>query len=191
VRLTGTLQSWNDARGFGFIGPTHGGAEIFVHISALPRDGSRPTVGETLTYELGRGKNGQPQAINVLRQAVGPPSKRQPAPYRKPTRQRSFLSRVIGVALLGAIGVYAYSQYQGGISSYAGRSQGLVSQPAEPVAPQVAADGFSCDGRTHCSQMRSCSEAKYFLKNCPGTQMDGNHDGVPCEQQWCTSPFAK
>jgi hypothetical protein len=39
--------------------------------------------------------------------------------------------------------------------------------------------------------MTSCTEAKFFLKYCPGTQMDGNHDGVPCEQQWCTSMFAK
>jgi hypothetical protein len=33
--------------------------------------------------------------------------------------------------------------------------------------------------------MKSCAEATYFLRNCPGTQMDGNNDGVPCEQQWC------
>ncbi|MDM0034878.1 excalibur calcium-binding domain-containing protein [Variovorax sp. J22P271] len=46
-------------------------------------------------------------------------------------------------------------------------------------------------GRKLCSQMTSCSEAKFFLKNCPGTRMDGNHDGVPCEQQWCTSFLAK
>ena len=44
---------------------------------------------------------------------------------------------------------------------------------------------FQCDGRTHCSQMTSCEEATFFLKNCPGTKMDGNNDGVPCEQQWC------
>jgi hypothetical protein len=47
------------------------------------------------------------------------------------------------------------------------------------------ASSYRCDGRTHCSQMRSCEEATYFLKNCPGTKMDGNYDGVPCEQQWC------
>jgi hypothetical protein len=35
------------------------------------------------------------------------------------------------------------------------------------------------------------TEAKYFLKNCPDTKMDGNNDGTPCEQQWCTSPFVK
>lgn len=42
-----------------------------------------------------------------------------------------------------------------------------------------------CDGRTYCSQMTSCAEARYFLANCPGVKMDGNHDGVPCEMQWC------
>jgi len=50
---------------------------------------------------------------------------------------------------------------------------------------------YRCDGRTYCSQMRSCSEAKFFLANCPGVKMDGNRDGTPCEQQWCTHPFAK
>jgi len=33
--------------------------------------------------------------------------------------------------------------------------------------------------------MRSCDEAKYFLKNCPMVAMDGDSDGVPCEDQWC------
>jgi len=44
---------------------------------------------------------------------------------------------------------------------------------------------FKCDGRTHCSHMTSCEEATFFLNNCPGTKMDGNNDGVPCEKQWC------
>lgn len=51
--------------------------------------------------------------------------------------------------------------------------------------PPQASAVFSCDGRTHCSQMTSCAEATYFLQNCPGVKMDGNNDGVPCEQQWC------
>jgi hypothetical protein len=28
------------------------------------------------------------------------------------------------------------------------------------------------------------AEAQFFLKNCPDTKMDGNHDGEPCEQQF-------
>ena len=42
-----------------------------------------------------------------------------------------------------------------------------------------------CDGRTRCSQMTSCEEATFFIKNCPDTQMDGDNDGIPCESQWC------
>lgn len=63
-----------------------------------------------------------------------------------------------------------------------------TAAPAAPpaaVAPAPADPKFSCDGRTHCSQMRSCSEATYFLQHCPNAQMDGNNDGVPCERQWC------
>jgi micrococcal nuclease len=63
---------------------------------------------------------------------------------------------------------------------------------AAAVAPKVAAvspaaPAFRCDGRTYCSQMQSCAEATYFLKNCPGVKMDGNGDGVPCEKQWCNA----
>ncbi|WP_416376596.1 excalibur calcium-binding domain-containing protein [Marinobacter sp. LV10R520-4] len=49
----------------------------------------------------------------------------------------------------------------------------------------MSSQQFSCDGRTYCSQMTSCSEATYFLRSCPNTKMDGNNDGVPCERQWC------
>ncbi len=45
---------------------------------------------------------------------------------------------------------------------------------------------FSCDGRQHCSQMRSCDEATHFIRNCPDTRMDGDNDGVPCESQHCS-----
>ena len=44
---------------------------------------------------------------------------------------------------------------------------------------------YRCDGRTYCSQMTSCDEATFFINNCPGTKMDGDHDGIPCESQWC------
>lgn len=56
---------------------------------------------------------------------------------------------------------------------------------ATPVLSTQPASNFSYDGRTHCSQMTSCAEATYFTNYCPNTKMDGNHDGVPCEQQWC------
>lgn len=40
---------------------------------------------------------------------------------------------------------------------------------------------FRWDGRQHCSQMNSRAEAEFFIKNCPDTKMDGDNDGIPCE----------
>lgn len=54
---------------------------------------------------------------------------------------------------------------------------------ADETPPATATQ--RCDGRTMCSQMTSCAEATWFLNHCPGVKMDGNHDGVPCERQWC------
>lgn len=206
MQRTGTLRTWHDDRGFGFIAPTAGGRELFVHISAFPRDGSRPVEGESLSYELGRGKDGQPAAVRVFRQALGKPatypSKRQ-APAASGPRRSGFASSVLVLVLIVAVGVYGYTQFR----NRAHRQQfadaapsPIPAEPAAPAAPAIAPERptqqpasaqFRCDGRTHCSQMTSCSEAKFFLNNCPGTQMDGNHDGIPCEQQWCTSPLAK
>lgn len=58
------------------------------------------------------------------------------------------------------------------------------SAPRPPVAAAPAGP-YRCDGRIHCSQMSSCAEATWVLQHCPGTQMDGDRDGIPCETQWC------
>jgi len=67
------------------------------------------------------------------------------------------------------------------------KSTTALPSPSKPEssAPASLPSPFRCDGRKHCSQMTSCDEAKYFLKNCPNVQMDGEGDGVPCEKQWC------
>jgi hypothetical protein len=70
------------------------------------------------------------------------------------------------------------------------RTTGTTLIPESPAKLRSSPSGapaqrFTCDGRTHCSHMTSCAEAKYFLANCPNVKMDGDHDGIPCEQQWC------
>jgi hypothetical protein len=60
------------------------------------------------------------------------------------------------------------------------------TQSSKSVDSFAARQTYSCDGRKHCSQMTSCAEATYFLRNCPGTEMDGDNDGEPCESQWCS-----
>lgn len=184
MRIEGTLAKWNDDRGFGFINPTNGGPEVFVHISVFPKDGRRPTIGERLTFEIETDGAGKKRARNLLcpdRPATRPV--RPAAPRRHKEEKRSLLGRITPLFVVIALASYGYDKY-------AHRTAPLPAA-SSVSADQTAPSPFRCDGRTHCSQMTSCSEATYFLRNCPNVQMDGNHDGVPCEQQWCTSPFAR
>ncbi len=188
MRIEGKLTRWNDDRGFGFITPLHGGQEIFVHISAFPKDGVRPSIGEKLSFEIETDVSGKKQAKYVFcpeRPAVKSPS---PAPSRRPVSYQrkerpGFFARAIPLLVVVGLGVYGYNEYNR-------RAAPSPQNFAMPEA-QASSQRYTCDGRTHCSQMTSCAEATYFLRNCPGVKMDGNNDGVPCEQQWCASGFAK
>ena len=71
MRTHGTLTKWNDDRGFGFITPASGGAELFVHVSVFPRDGGRPTIGEVASYEIETGTDGKTRAVKILRPGQG------------------------------------------------------------------------------------------------------------------------
>ena len=53
--LTGKLGRWITTADSAPLRRETAAASLFVHISAFPNGGSRPTVGETLTYEPGRG----------------------------------------------------------------------------------------------------------------------------------------
>lgn len=61
-------------------------------------------------------------------------------------------------------------------------ASGSNSVPKTQLTEQKS---YHCDGRTRCSQMKSCEEATFFIKNCPDTKMDGDNDNIPCESQWC------
>jgi uncharacterized membrane protein YsdA (DUF1294 family)/cold shock CspA family protein len=65
VRSTGTLVTWNDERGFGFLDPGDGERQVFVHISGFPRDASRPEEGVSYTFELESMRDGRTKAVHV------------------------------------------------------------------------------------------------------------------------------
>jgi hypothetical protein len=99
------------------------------------------------------------------------------------------MKRLIMIAILGVLAWQGYTKY-GSSRDAPARSQELTeteeSRSGRSRHAEVAiASRFKCDGRTYCSQMTSCAEATFFLKNCPGVKMDGNNDGIPCERQWC------
>ena len=61
----GTLISWNDERGFGFITPLAGGKQIFVHIKAFSNRNRRPDINQVVTYTLSTDNKGRPCASKV------------------------------------------------------------------------------------------------------------------------------
>lgn len=92
------------------------------------------------------------------------------------------MKRLVLIVLIALLGWNAYQRF----GKTGAEPDGLPSSFAGNLnTPSAASTSFKCDGRVYCSQMTSCAEATYFLKNCPGTKMDGNNDGVPCEKQWC------
>lgn len=172
MRLVGKLTSWNDEKGFGFITPSNSPQQLFVHISAFPRDEQRPSINEFLSYEAEVGKNGKPQAVRVQRLANS--SSRKRTTKGKSVNVTSILLVAVVVVTVGFAARSYFSRY----SHRLDLEQGKIDQALIPAG---------CDGRTMCSQMTSCSEAKWFINNCPLTKMDGDHDGVPCESQWCSN----
>ncbi len=61
----GTVKWFNDQKGYGFVTPENGGADLFVHFSAIQGEGFKTlTEGQTVEFEETQGQKG-PQASNV------------------------------------------------------------------------------------------------------------------------------
>ena len=62
---TGTVKWFNESKGFGFITPSDGSKDVFVHFSAIASEGFRTlTEGQQVKFELTQGPKG-PSAANV------------------------------------------------------------------------------------------------------------------------------
>lgn len=63
---SGTVKWFNNAKGFGFIEPTEGGDDIFVHYSAIKADGYKTlSEGQAVTYQAEQGPKGF-HAVEVI-----------------------------------------------------------------------------------------------------------------------------
>lgn len=131
MRLEGVIRAWNDERGFGFIVPSHGGPEVFVHIQSMRHAVPRPSTNQAVTYAITMGPNSKPRAKDVAlvapagKATAGPnptsstqanqrakpavPSRtpRQAQPQRRRSSNlSSWLALAIGAAVVGSAYVW-------------------------------------------------------------------------------------
>ena len=176
MRTQGKITHWNGQKGYGFITPSKGEKQVFVHISSFKTRHPTPRVNQLVDFSLSEDKQGRPCAVNVAG-----PGDQTPKLIKGGNPSWSFKSFAMLVVVIIIAAALAYSRYE---KSRSGPAMPLNASDPSPSISKPPSN-FRCDGRTHCSDMTSCAEAKFFIQNCPNTKMDGYGDGVPCESQWC------
>jgi uncharacterized membrane protein YsdA (DUF1294 family)/cold shock CspA family protein len=101
MQYQGRISSWKDDRGFGFIAPSHGGDQVFVHISSFTNRAQRPSGNEIVTYLLAMDAQGRPIAQQVS--FVGDRAQR---PVSHSTRKvRALLIAALFLTVVGSFSV--------------------------------------------------------------------------------------
>lgn len=191
--IEGIVKTYNTDRGFGFIQCDDNRKDIFFHISDFPNKHQLPRIGEKLKFYVDLSDR-KPRAKNIIRlemkSAQPDSSGRAQSTKRKAQKNKGFnlVNFFIGAAIV-AIFISVFVPFVSGIYTREKLKREPVNSPESMRISSKSSinnptSNYRCDGRTHCSQMKSYEEAVYFINNCPGTEMDGDGDGEPCERQF-------
>lgn len=66
MAIKGRVKKWNADKGFGFIRPLDGGADLFFHVSALHDRTLLPQINQMVTYEPATDRDNRPRAEGVV-----------------------------------------------------------------------------------------------------------------------------
>ncbi|WP_348946130.1 cold shock domain-containing protein [Chitinibacter sp. FCG-7] len=183
MAMQGKVIKWNDDRGFGFVQQNGQTAEIFAHISEFSPRGVRPSIGDIVTFDVKSTGSKGPKAVAI--RFVGDKGFERGRTSRHQHEKKS-TGGVVGALLsLGLIVGIAYFVYQSFFSGMSPERALAVDRANGVITTTTTVSQFTCGSKSHCSEMNSCEEAVFYLNNCPGTIMDGDGDGKPCEEQLC------
>lgn len=175
MRLQGKIIEWNDERGFGFIVQNGASARTFVHVSEFRKSRGRPLLGSLVTYEIRRDDKDRLQAKAAELMGANSPTQ---------ISAGEFASAIVGLALLLMLmlGYVGYVRLSNPGSTISASAYKIVS--ARDALRSHSE--FQCEPEKNtCSKMTSCAEALFHQERCKVPDMDGDRDGIPCEQQWC------
>ncbi len=190
ARSKGTLKKWFEEKGFGFISPDKGSKDLFIHVSAFDRDiPRRPKVGDIIFYHVHTDKNGKTKAVDAAIEGAEPIVRiKSPKPkqyYKKRGRNNGWRFLVICTVLVIGLASTIYNRFQSTGGQVLPSASQISNIFKKSQNTEKSASIYSCRGKTRCNQMTSCEEATFYIRNCPGTKMDGDRDGIPCESQFC------
>lgn len=176
MRYQGKVSKWLDSKGYGFVVINGESDIIFAHINDFHNRASRPQVGDLVTFEVVKNSEKGRKAEHI--EYVDP----QATKSRPKEESRDWSAYLIALVLIICMTGYWMSNKSPKPLSV---NEPNFPEPAKPVQAHKQNPSFQCSGKTRCSEMVSCDEAKFYLNNCPGSVTDGDHDGIPCEDQWC------
>ena len=177
----GKLISWDDSKGFGFIKSESLDRDTFIHISSLKSMSRKPKIGDFIYFDVEKQANGKNSATNCRIEGVKALHKVDENDDHED--KYSLIRNLLSIAIVIVIAAFGYQKLS---SKFEGYNSSPINSPSSSIQPKdikqtLPAHNFSCDGRQHCSQMKSRAEAEYFIRHCPNTKMDGDRDGIPCE----------
>lgn len=133
--------------------------DIFIHITALKDMPRRPIVGDIIYFQIEHGEDGKARATSARIEGLA----KTPRKTRTKKDRNGYLfvfgfCVVVLVVILISFLVYYKSVEEEDFT------------------------GYKCEGKRYCSEM-TCKEARFYIKNCPNVEIDGDLDGIPCERQ--------
>jgi len=149
----------------------------------MPR---RPVVGDIIYFQVEHGEDGKARAKSARINGLAKTSRKT-----RTKKDRSGYLFVFGfwVVVLVVILISFLVYYKGVLVYYKGvEEEDFTEYSVEEEnftgysVEEEDFTGYKCEGKQHCSQM-TCKEARFYVKNCPDVKIDGDFDGIPCEQQ--------
>ncbi|MDO7085667.1 cold shock domain-containing protein [Pseudocolwellia sp. AS88] len=175
----GQLTKWDNAKGFGFIKSPDLSNDTFIHISELSHMSRKPKQGDYIHFNIEQ-HQGKTRAINARIEGAKSISTLQVSKHSKPKSSNKLIYGLIFVGFTAFI----VQRLDLGKTNQIPQTQLIEESSISKPLTKTPTQSFTCDGRQHCSQMRSRAEAEYFIQHCPNTKMDGDRDGIPCERQF-------